>query len=268
MSDNLTAYEQIEKEAMEYFQNLHTYVQDGEYLQLLKQQLQTWKKDHFSFISRGKFSQSNYRLFVKGLADKGQLERYLNRSISYLYLRDLGKDLSSETTKKQINNAVQSMRKQLTENIEGNQELFSMYTFYSWAKKEQVETTFIWLMSKLNKVFTQLPEEMDVEHAKRKLMKLVAGVVMHQLVDMDKNILPEVRSKKIADAIRLGYCYGLTYPFIDDLLDAQVLSEKEEKQYTELLRTTFLTGTVPPLAEWDGENKQLMEFVHEELGKA
>src|SRR5690606_37320206 len=30
----------------------------------------------------------------------------------------------------------------------------------------------------------------------------------------------------------------------------------------------FLTGTVPPLAEWDGENKQLMEFVHEELGKA
>src|SRR5690606_24529057 len=66
----------------------------------------------------------------------------------------------------------------------------------------------------------------------------------------------------------LGYAYGLTYPFIDDLLDANVLSDAEKKKYSNLIRTTLLTESVPPLGEWPGENKKLLEFVHSELTEA
>ena len=77
---------------------------------------------------------------------------------------------------------------------------------------------------------------------KRKLIKIIAGVIMHEVEEMGDDISPEERIKKLDDAIRLGYSYGLTYPFIDDLLDAKVLSANEQKQYSDLIRTTLITG--------------------------
>ena len=91
---------------------------------------------------------------------------------------------------------------------------------------------------------------------------------MHVVEEMDDEISPEERTRKLDEAIRLGYSYGLTYPFIDDLLDANVLSTQEKKRYSELIRTTLITGSVPELDEWTGENADLIRFIHSELRDA
>ena len=51
-------------------------------------------------------------------------------------------------------------------------------------------------------------------------------------------------------------------------MDAQVLSAKEKRQYSDLIRTTLITGTVPELGEWTGKNKDLIQFIHSELREA
>ena len=109
---------------------------------------------------------------------------------------------------------------------------------------------------------------MDAEEAKRKLIKIIAGVILHVVEEMDAEITPEERTRKLDEAIRLGYSYGLTYPFIDDLLDANVLSNQEKKRYSELIRTTLITGSVPELEEWTGKNAELIQFIHSELRDA
>ena len=55
-------------------------------------------------------------------------------------------------------------------------------------------------------------------------------------------------------ALRLSYSYGLTYPLIDDLLDSDILSKDEQKRYSNMIRTALITGVVPELGEWTGEN--------------
>ena len=91
---------------------------------------------------------------------------------------------------------------------------------------------------------------------------------MHQVEEMSDDLTPDERARKLDEAIRLGYSYGLTYPFIDDLLDSDVLSEDEKKQYSSLIRQTLVTGSVPELGSWTGANKELIHFIHAELRDA
>src|SRR5690606_15000866 len=79
---------------------------------------------------------------------------------------------------------------------------------------------------------------------------------------------PAERSRILDEAIRLGYSYGLTYPFIDDLLDAQVLTVPEKAQYSQIIRQALLTGSVPELGNWVGTNKIMIQFIHTELREA
>ena len=143
-----------------------------------------------------------------------------------------------------------------------------MAWLYRQAQKEGVESTMIWVMDKLKTVSSTIPKGMDAEEAQRKLIKIMAGVIMHVLEEMAADISSEERTQKLDEAIRLGYCYGLTYPFIDDLLDANVLSEKEKKRYADLIRTTLITGSVPELGEWNGGNADLITYIHSELREA
>src|SRR5256885_629578 len=109
---------------------------------------------------------------------------------------------------------------------------------------------------------------MDSENAQRKLIKIIAGVLMNEIEELGDEVSPDERSQRLAAAIRLGYAYGLTYPFIDDLLDAGILSAEEEKQYSNLIRTSLITGIVPQLGKWTGENVDLIIFIHSELRDA
>src|SRR5690606_14712048 len=76
------------------------------------------------------------------------------------------------------------------------------------------------------------------------------------------------RAKILDKAIRLGYCYGLTYPFIDDLLDSKALNEQEKQEYSSMLREALLTGIVPELAQWSAADKPMLSFIYRELSEA
>lgn len=271
-----TSYELAEQKAGHYFETLYEQLVGKAYVPLLTKDLQSWKHHHihrpsfFSYFSRrkGKPDSKNYRHYIQWLNITGKLDAYLNRSISYIYMRDLGKDLNTPDTQASVRGVVDNLKEQLTSEQQEQSETFSIVGLYRWAEKEAIESTIIWLTQKLKTVASIIPDGMDAEHAQRKLIKIIAGVVMHVIEEMDTEITLKERSQKLDQAIRLGYSYGLTYPFIDDLLDASVLSLEEKKQYSELIRTTLITRTVPELGEWKGRNKELIQLIHSELREA
>jgi geranylgeranyl pyrophosphate synthase len=268
-------YLHAEQRAAQYFQSLSQQVQEKTYVQTLIRDFQSWKHNHIhhpilSFFTRGKGTPASkgYHHYIQWLDYTGKLDSYLDRSISYIFMRDLGKDLNSAQTQKRIREYVDSLKTSLTSNTEGKSQDFNMAWLYRWARKEGIETTMIWLLDKLKAVSSNIPEGMDAEHAQRKLIKIIAGVLMHVMEEMEDDISSQDRAKKLSEALKLGYSYGLTYPFIDDLLDANVLSEQEKRRYSDLIRTTLVTGAVPPLADWTGKNKSLIRYIHGELREA
>ena len=268
-------YKSAEQRAASYFKSLWEQVNDKRYAPVLENDFAVWKQTHvpspfFSLFARGKRqpSQKDYHYYIQWLNYRGKLDDYLDRSISYLFMRDLGKALDSADTKKKISRTVESLKRQLTGSPKEKPALFSFHSLYRQAQKEGVESTVIWLFGKLKKVTSHMPEGLDALNAQRKLLKIIAGVLMHVLIDMEKDISSEDRRRKLEEAIRLGYSYGLTYPFIDDLLDARILSAEETEQYSSLIRTALITGIVPELDRWEGANEELIRFIHGELSEA
>ncbi len=269
-------YRLAEQKAAHYFKTLNAQVMKKSYVPTLTQDIQSWKQKHIrhhsllSFFSGGKRKpdSKDYHKYIQWLDYTGKLDNYLDRSISYIFMRDLGKTLESTETQIRIRRVVDNLKNYLTTERVDKTESFSMAGLYRKAQKEGIEATMIWVVNKLRIVSSNIPTGMDAEQARRKLIKIIAGVIMHEVEEMDDGISPEERAKKLDVAIRLGYSYGLTYPFIDDLLDAQVLSAREKRQYSDLIRTTLITGTVPELGEWTGKNKDLIQFIHSELREA
>ncbi|WP_458414672.1 polyprenyl synthetase family protein [Schinkia sp. CFF1] len=274
------SYRLAEEKAAHYFKLLHEQVIQKKYISTLTNDFQSWKHNHIhhsvlSFFLKGKKKPATreYYNYIYWLDKTGKLDNYLNRSFSYIFLRDLGKVLDSADTHVKIGRVVESIKSQLTHYaIEGKKdnkiETFSLAGLYRRAQMEDVESTIIWLIHKLKTVSMMIPEGMDAENAQRKLIKIIAGVVMHELEEMGNDRLPEGRADKLDKAIRLGYSYGLTYPFIDDLLDANILSVEEKKQYSDLIRSSLITGSVLELGEWTGPNKDLIRFIYSELREA
>lgn len=266
-------YQLAEMRANQYFEKLHREVIGKTYIEELTKDFQEWGRNHiqspslsvlFSKVKRTP-SSHDYHLYIKWLNKTGKLVPYLDRSISYIYLRDLGKTLDLAETKGSIRKVVDNLNKQLTESTD---DPYSFVSFYRKAQEKGIESTFIWLMDKLTTVSNHLPKELDADQAKRKLIKIIAGVFMHAEEEMDADCSPAERAEKLDQAIRLGYSYGLTYPFIDDLLDAKILTSSEEKQYSHLIRTALVTGNVPEFIGWTGENKEFIRYVHSELKEA
>jgi geranylgeranyl pyrophosphate synthase len=274
-----TCYRLAEQKAAHYFKSLYVQVVEKSYVPTLTKDIKSWKHKHIhhsllSFFSRGKEKANprEYHNYIRWLDYTGKLDNYLDRSISYIFMRDLGKDLNSTNTQTRVRSIVDSLKNHLVHSTaadRGNEtEMMSMAGLYRIAQKEGVESAMIWVMNKLKTVSSNIPEGMDAEQAQRKLIKIIAGVVMQEVEEMGDEVSPEERTKKLDKAIRLGYCYGLTYPFIDDLLDAKILSAEEEKQYADLIRTTLITGSVPELGEWTGKTKELIRYIHSELREA
>jgi geranylgeranyl pyrophosphate synthase len=271
------SYRLAEQEAAHYFESLSVQLLQKTYIAPLINDIQSWKKNHvhpnpFVFLfslGKGKSYSKGYHNYIQWLDYTGKLDNYLDRSISYIYMRDLGKALDSPDTQSRIRNTVDSIKSYLTDtNSTGRVEPFSIAELYRLAQKDSVESTLIWVMDKLKTVSANIPKGMDAEEAKRKLIKIIAGVILHAVEEMDAEITPKERARKLDEAIRLGYSYGLTYPFIDDLLDANVLSNQEKKRYSELIRTALITESVPNLDEWTGKNADLIRFIHSELREA
>ncbi|MFB5196386.1 polyprenyl synthetase family protein [Neobacillus sp. KR4-4] len=273
------SYQIGEQKAAHYFHSLYKQVVEKSYVQTITKDIQSWKRNHIhhsilSFISRGKGKPDSrtYHNYIQWLNYTGKLDNYLDRSISYIFMRDLGKALDSPETQTRVKRVVDNLKNQLIHSgspeRKTNNEMFSMAGLYRMAQKEGIESTLIWVFNKLKTVSANIPNGMDAENAQRKLIKIIAGVFMNEMEEMGDELSAEERSQKLADAIRLGYSYGLTYPFIDDLLDAGILSIEEEKQYSNLIRTSLITGIVPKLGNWTGKNVNLIRFIHSELRDA
>lgn len=275
-------YRVAEQKAAQYFASLQAQVTDKTYVPALTEDFKVWKRNHIqhhsllSLFSRAKRKPDSrdYDRYISWLNYTGKLEDYLHRSVSYMYMRDLGKDLVSSDTQSRIQRLAAKLKNQLIDSSRaskdrGDQTAFlSLAGFYRWAQKEGVETAAIWVIGKLKNVASNIPEGMNAEQAQRKLIKIIIGVIMHVIEDMDDKVSPAERSFRLDQAIRLGYSYGLTYPFIDDLLDSGVLNDQEKEQYSRMIRTAILTGTVPELGEWTGQNLDMIQYIHSELQEA
>ncbi len=269
-----------EQKAAQYFAFLYTQVMEKNYVPTLMRDIQLWKRDHVSprlwavaSRLRNKPDPRDYHRYLGWLEKTGGLDDYLDRSVSYIYMRDLGQVLDSPDTRIRIKRLVANIKRHLVHSTMANQggqpEYMSLAGAYRWAQREGIETTVIWLISKLKTVSSNLPKELDAEQAQRKLLKIILGVVLHVIEEMGDQVPPEERSRQLDEAIRLGYSYGLTYPFIDDLLDSQVLTAQEKEQYSLVIRTTLLTGSVPEVDKgWAGNNVDMMQYIHAELRDA
>ncbi|WP_438350742.1 polyprenyl synthetase family protein [Paenibacillus sp. FA6] len=275
-----TVYRLAEQKAAQYFATLYEQVREKTNVSTLTEDIQLWKKSHIhqhswlSIFSKGKRKpdSTDYHRYIRWLNYTGRLDNYLDRSVSYMYMRDLGKALDSPDTQSRIQRVVADIKSHLihsTVTNEGNTlDVMSLAALYRMAQKEGIETDMIWVINKLRTVSSNIPKEMNAEHAQRKLIKIIIGVMLHVVEEMDANITPPERAQRLGEAIRLGYSYGLSYPFIDDLLDSQVLTAQEKEQYSHMIRVALLTGSVPELGKWDGSNMELIQYIHAELGEA
>ncbi|MFS8212959.1 polyprenyl synthetase family protein [Paenibacillus polymyxa] len=275
-----TGYQLAERKAIQYFALLYDQVIDKSYVTTLTEDIQKWKKNHLqhsswlSFFSRRKRKPDtrDYNRYIQWLNYTGKLDDYLDRSVSYIYMRDLGKALDSPDTHTRIQRVIADVKKHLIQSTRANggdqPEFMNLAGVYRWAQREGIETAIIWVINKLRSVSSHIPKEMDAEQAQRKLIKIIVGVILHVMEEMDDTVSPVERARRLDEAIRLGYSYGLTYPFIDDLLDSQVLNVQEKEQYSRMIRAALLSGSVPELGNWTGNHMKLIQYIHSELSDA
>lgn len=274
-------YQRAENKAKDYWAALQDHVRSKSYVPLLLDDLKGWKRKHLPHrtllpfrLRGGKPPDSSEGLrYLAWLARTGKLDAYLERSVSYMYLRDLGQDLSDPRTRTKIQRLIAELKRQIVRHDEAPNgapamEWLSPASLYRWAQREGVEEAVIWVMGRLQGVSAHLPPEMNAEEAERKLIKIIFGVVIHVMDEMDGQASSVERSRRLGEALKLGYYYGLTYPFIDDLLDSGALNADEQEQYSRMIRKTIRTGIVPELGDWTGNHQEMVRFIHAELREA
>ncbi|MCJ8014187.1 polyprenyl synthetase family protein [Paenibacillus sp. KQZ6P-2] len=274
------SYRLAEEKAAQYFSTLNAQVKNQSFLPILTNDIQLWKRNHISkpsllslFSKKKKGPDSrDYGRYIQWLNYTGKLDDYLDRSVSYIYMRDLGKALDSPETKNRIQRIVADVKRYVLQLKAGESDklpaTLDLAELYRGSQKLGIEASTIWLIDKLRGVAAHIPEGMSAEHAERKLLKIIIGVMMHVYEELDADVSPSVRAQKLSEAIRLGYSYGLTYPFIDDLLDSHVLTPEEKEQYSHMIRSALLTGIVPEIKLWTGSNQELIQYIHAELKEA
>ncbi|MFD1066437.1 polyprenyl synthetase family protein [Oceanobacillus locisalsi] len=258
-----------QKQAKAYFHTLQAQIQQKDFAATLTETLYQYQQDKKkSWIHFDKGGSPPNRAFLSYLAKTGQLDSYLHRSISYIYFRDLGRDITSLTMQNRIAEVTESVKNYL--HRKKQHVPFHMTELYQMAKKESLEEAFFWVMDKLQHISSILPEQVNKQEARRKIMKIIAGVIMHALEELDGEPSKSMRRELLDQAIRTGYYYGLTYPFIDDILDADVLTVSEKKTFAYFIKQTLLTGEVLPVkaSDWQDNHWEFISAVHQELSEA
>lgn len=276
-------YVRAEKRANWYLKSLRQIVADDKFLHQLTSNYQQWQMTTQD-VGYGDLSlstlEASARLseqldsmsFLQKLAADNKLKNYLNKSISYIFMRDLGKSIGDRKARYQIDRLSSRIHRWVkrqshdgkTQAIDWNNNFL-----YRKAKQAGVESTFFWLMNKLALVQQNMPKSLDQTHGMRKLVKIIAGVVLHQFVDLDEDESDVVKRRKLDQAIRLGYCYGLTYPFIDDLQDSSnTLDSNEKDVFNQAIRQSLIQGKAVECPEFSSQNQPQMDFIYRELTQA
>lgn len=113
-----TGYQLAEQKALQYFASLYNQVKNKTYVTSLTEDIHIWKRNHIhssswlSFFSRNKRkpdTRDDYR-YIQWLSYTGKLDDYLKRSVSYIYMRDLGKALDSVDTQTRIQRVIADVK--------------------------------------------------------------------------------------------------------------------------------------------------------------
>ncbi|MGL5414407.1 MAG: polyprenyl synthetase family protein [Clostridium sp.] len=250
--------------AGKYYDELHDIYTSTDYMETLKKDLEEWRDSHLKktsisekIIKRIDVNKLKGNKYLEYLDRKNTLDSYLERSISYIYMRDLGKNIYEKEIVKKI--------KKTTEKIKGNirnkkEEELGLDKLYEKARENGVEDTIVWLMNKIKKIHKKIPKEMNKEESIRKVLKIIMGVIIYR-----EQSEGEKSREELERCIRLGYAYGITYPFIDDLFDAKILEKEEDEKYSDLIKNSLIKGEVEENIEWNGKNKEFIVFVIKEL---
>ncbi|GFN31459.1 polyprenyl synthetase family protein [Paenibacillus xylaniclasticus] len=273
-------YQLAEQKAARYFEALYEQVISKAYVSVLTEDIQQWKSHHIRRwpwlprLARGRqpFNGEDHNRYIRWLHHTNKLDDYLDRSIRYIYMRDIGAAMESPHTRSRIQRIAADVKRWLVSSAStergGNDSFISVADFYQWARQEGIESAAIWVMEKLKTVAGHIPDGMNAEHAQRKLIKIILGVVLHVIEELGSQAAPDERARRLDEAIRLGYSYGLTYPYIDDLLDSHALTADEKVWYSGIIRKALLTGEVPELSEWSVTDNSLFRFIQSELSEA
>ncbi|MCW8879873.1 MAG: polyprenyl synthetase family protein [Kangiellaceae bacterium] len=276
------SYQKAEIKANWYFAEINQLANSSNYLVQLSHDYRQWassQKENGTKVNLSELeskqqldAQLDTWSFLQKLEAEQKLKQYLTKSISYIFMRDLGKSLDDKSTRTKIDKTVKKLhrwiKKQTDHKKEGAQQLNNQL-LYKKAKDLGIESTLYWLMSKLASVQLNMPQELDKKNGLRKLVKIIAGVVLHQFVDSDLELTKKERAEKVENAIRLGYSYGLTYPFVDDLQDsATALSAADKDLFNQAIRKSLIAGEVIECPTFSPQNQNKMSFIYQELSEA
>jgi hypothetical protein len=110
-------YGSAEQKAADYFQSLYQQIIHKTHVRTLTKDIQLWKHKHihrFSLLSclgwKKKPDQRDYNNYIQWLDYTDKLDNYLDRSISYLFMRDLGKALDSPDTQARVRRVVDILK--------------------------------------------------------------------------------------------------------------------------------------------------------------
>ena len=274
------SYKKAETSACWYLNQIKSIATNDHYLEQLTENYYDWSKQNKANKYGQKLSELEKQLqvgegldslsFLQKLELDNQLNSYLTKSLTYIFVRDLGKSLNDKNTQKTIESLVkriQSWVKKQSSN--SDKSLVNNEFIYRKAKTYQIADTVNWLKAKLSLLQQKMPAELDKTNGLRKLVKIVAGVVLHQFIDQKSELTESEVAKQLDNAIRLGYCYGLTYPFVDDLQDsATALNSEEKYKFNQAIRESLLQGEVVAFPEFSEKNQEKMQFVYLELKAA
>ncbi|NVJ60717.1 MAG: polyprenyl synthetase family protein [Gammaproteobacteria bacterium] len=213
--------------------------------------------------------------FLNKLYVSHQLKRYLHDSFSYMLMRDIGLNPDTDETQnicrqftvpiyrsiqKRINNS--SNRKTATD--------IDDIIPHDLRNDPEIENEIFRLKNKISRLQQLLPVQLDKTNGLRKLVKIIAGLILHEQIQQIKQPLSFSEYKlKICSALRLGYSYGITYPLIDDILDNRnFLNADERLLFNRSIQTTLLNQSVVSFPKFSSTNKSFMSFVYQELSDA
>ena len=210
-----------------------------------------------------KLSFFNSPAFIRTLVAEKKLRGYLQESLSYLYVRDLDLDLNRPEVAANIDRLTDDLLARFSRKDGGGAEARDlMLQGFRWAKKHQAQPAFIWLSAKIYRLQQELPEAMSAHQGLRKLLKVIAGVLMNQWQSQGDEA-------DFEQGIRLGYYYGLTYPLIDDLQDSRVLTAVQKLRFNQALEQSILQGEViRPESDTEPEAPSWLDYVFDELAEA
>jgi geranylgeranyl pyrophosphate synthase len=285
---NEDAYQKAQHKAAWYLRQLNQLTQSPETINTLHQDYKHWHRKH-SLKSLMGLSQLEAQhderqidslSYLEKIATEKKLKTYLSKSFSYIFLRDLGKSLGDQQTQDKIKGLVDKFDTHIHNRIynkpansgrltQEEESMFNLGFVHQKALEYKLEKTLYWLMQKLHQVQSSLPDSLDKTNGMRKLVKIIAGVVMHQFVDLPSDASVVEKRRLLDSAIRLGYCYGLTYPLIDDLQDSdQTLTPEDKQLFNQAIRQSLLQGEVSACPKFSDESQDFMLFVYDELGEA